>query len=182
MAGMDNTDDRHSSPAIMHTAPPPPPPHHFLPAANGHHSRPPVHPASDSSIPTATPMSLPPIHHFEPGGQAPSHPQPPYPPVPQVNGGPHHLMQAPHYIYSFHNGAVPPTMPSNAPNGHNGHNGAMMRFPMHNQPRLDLSNLSAGRHRKDIKRRTKSGCLTCRKRRIKVSLPSSDEERCERTH
>jgi len=29
--------------------------------------------------------------------------------------------------------------------------------------------LSGGRHKKEIKRRTKTGCLTCRKRRIKVS-------------
>jgi hypothetical protein len=30
--------------------------------------------------------------------------------------------------------------------------------------------LSGGRHKKEIKRRTKTGCLTCRKRRIKVSV------------
>lgn len=30
--------------------------------------------------------------------------------------------------------------------------------------------LSGGRHKKEVKRRTKTGCLTCRKRRIKVSL------------
>ena len=28
--------------------------------------------------------------------------------------------------------------------------------------------MSGGRHKKEIKRRTKTGCLTCRKRRIKV--------------
>lgn len=32
--------------------------------------------------------------------------------------------------------------------------------------------MSGGRHKKEIKRRTKTGCLTCRKRRIKV-LPRS---------
>ncbi|PSR75991.1 hypothetical protein BD289DRAFT_447185, partial [Coniella lustricola] len=32
-------------------------------------------------------------------------------------------------------------------------------------PRMQLS---GGRHKKEIKRRTKTGCLTCRKRRIKV--------------
>lgn len=30
--------------------------------------------------------------------------------------------------------------------------------------------LSGGRHKKEVKRRTKTGCLTCRKRRIKVCL------------
>ncbi len=29
--------------------------------------------------------------------------------------------------------------------------------------------LSGGRHKKEVKRRTKTGCLTCRRRRIKVS-------------
>jgi len=29
--------------------------------------------------------------------------------------------------------------------------------------------VSGGRHKKEVKRRTKTGCLTCRKRRIKVS-------------
>lgn len=43
-----------------------------------------------------------------------------------------------------------------------------MAFPM-GDPRLSLS---GGRHKKDIKRRTKTGCLTCRKRRIK----------CDETH
>jgi hypothetical protein len=33
--------------------------------------------------------------------------------------------------------------------------------------------ISGGRHKKEIKRRTKTGCLTCRKRRIKVSWLSS---------
>jgi hypothetical protein len=37
--------------------------------------------------------------------------------------------------------------------------------PQHNDTRV----LSGGRHKKEIKRRTKTGCLTCRKRRIKVS-------------
>lgn len=33
----------------------------------------------------------------------------------------------------------------------------------------DQRMMSGGRHKKEIKRRTKTGCLTCRKRRIKVS-------------
>lgn len=47
------------------------------------------------------------------------------------------------------------------------HNSSMpMRFqlpPNHQEPRM----MSGGRHKKEIKRRTKTGCLTCRKRRIK---------------
>jgi hypothetical protein len=43
----------------------------------------------------------------------------------------------------------------------------MMRYaPI---PQGDQRMMSGGRHKKEIKRRTKTGCLTCRKRRIKVS-------------
>jgi hypothetical protein len=46
-----------------------------------------------------------------------------------------------------------------------------MRYPIPNDGRI----MSGGRHKKEIKRRTKTGCLTCRKRRIKVrsSQPGS---------
>ena len=39
-----------------------------------------------------------------------------------------------------------------------------MRYPIPPDGRV----MSGGRHKKEIKRRTKTGCLTCRKRRIKV--------------
>jgi hypothetical protein len=61
---------------------------------------------------------------------------------------------------------MPPTMPSNAPNGHSG----IMRYPIPPQAPMDVRQMSGGRHKKEIKRRTKSGCLTCRKRRIKVCV------------
>lgn len=48
----------------------------------------------------------------------------------------------------------PPTSDPNAP----------VRYPI--PP--DGRQMSGGRHKKEIKRRTKTGCLTCRKRRIKV--------------
>lgn len=40
-----------------------------------------------------------------------------------------------------------------------------MRYPLPGDPNKMLS---SGRHKKEVKRRTKTGCLTCRKRRIKV--------------
>lgn len=40
------------------------------------------------------------------------------------------------------------------------------RYPL--PPPADGRPLSGGKHKKEIKRRTKTGCLTCRKRRIKV--------------
>lgn len=48
-------------------------------------------------------------------------------------------------------------------------NGAMMRYALPPQPAMDARAMPGGRHKKEIKRRTKTGCLTCRKRRIKVS-------------
>ncbi len=48
----------------------------------------------------------------------------------------------------------PPASDPNAP----------MRYPIPPDGRV----MSGGRHKKEIKRRTKTGCLTCRKRRIKV--------------
>ena len=41
-----------------------------------------------------------------------------------------------------------------------------LRYPL--PPPPDGRIMSGGRHKKEIKRRTKTGCLTCRKRRIKV--------------
>ena len=45
-----------------------------------------------------------------------------------------------------------------------------MRYPL---PAPDNRIMSGGRHKKEIKRRTKTGCLTCRKRRIKVRKRAS---------
>lgn len=45
------------------------------------------------------------------------------------------------------------------------HNQQPLRYPL---PQPDGRIMSGGRHKKEIKRRTKTGCLTCRKRRIKV--------------
>jgi hypothetical protein len=46
-----------------------------------------------------------------------------------------------------------------------GMNSNQMGYPMPGDPNKILS---GGRHKKEVKRRTKTGCLTCRKRRIKV--------------
>jgi hypothetical protein len=43
---------------------------------------------------------------------------------------------------------------------------AQMRYQLPGDPNKMLS---GNRHKKEVKRRTKTGCLTCRKRRIKVS-------------
>ncbi|EMD00910.1 hypothetical protein BAUCODRAFT_118634 [Baudoinia panamericana UAMH 10762] len=53
-----------------------------------------------------------------------------------------------------------PTTPSNGAPG-------MMRYPIPPQAPVDGRHATGVRGKKDIKRRTKTGCLTCRKRRIK---------------
>lgn len=119
------------------------------------------------SPPGAPSMSLPSIQHFE-GANMQSQPQ--YLPASHMNGAPP-MMHAPPYnpnMVQYQPQPMPPTMPSNAPNGHNG----MMRYPIPPQAPMDVRQMSGGRHKKEIKRRTKSGCLTCRKRRIKVRVSS----------
>ena len=117
------------------------------------------------SPPGAVPMSLPSIQHCE-GANMQSQPQ--YLPPSHMNGAPA-MMHAQAYnsnMVQYQPQQMAPTMPSNAPNGHNG----MMRYPIPPQAPMDVRQMSGGRHKKEIKRRTKSGCLTCRKRRIKVCL------------
>ena len=57
----------------------------------------------------------------------------------------------------------PPNMGAQVPMG-------SMRYQLPPQQGDHQRVLSGGRHKKEIKRRTKTGCLTCRKRRIKVRM------------
>ncbi|KAI9713967.1 MAG: hypothetical protein M1820_000697 [Bogoriella megaspora] len=54
-----------------------------------------------------------------------------------------------------------------------------MRYPV--PPHLDHRNMSGGRHKKEIKRRTKTGCLTCRKRRIKCDEAHPACRNCQKS-
>lgn len=122
---------------------------------------------------------LPSIEHFDPqrnmqSQQPQQHPPPQHPPPPPypLNGAPMQPQQHPQPYpppqYQYQNGAMPPgAMPSNVANGQQ--NGMHMRFPIPPQPSLSAQQMPGGRHKKEIKRRTKTGCFTCRKRRIKVS-------------
>jgi len=58
--------------------------------------------------------------------------------------------------------SLPPPPPHMG--GPDAHNALRYPIPAANDNRL----MSGGRHKKEIKRRTKTGCLTCRRRRIKV--------------
>ncbi|KAF2211595.1 hypothetical protein CERZMDRAFT_98476 [Cercospora zeae-maydis SCOH1-5] len=144
--------------------------HHHQHQHHQHHHalalHPPPQPSVEPHASEAT-LNLPPLQSSFPGMQQ-SHP-PSYAPPPATmgNGPPPSQQHAPPYPpppYHPPQYAPPAPMPSNvAPNGQNG----VMRFPLPPQPVLDARQMSGGRHKKEIKRRTKTGCLTCRKRRIK---------------
>ncbi|KAL8831132.1 MAG: hypothetical protein Q9170_005434 [Blastenia crenularia] len=53
-----------------------------------------------------------------------------------------------------------------------------MRYPL---PPSDGRMMSGGRHKKEIKRRTKTGCLTCRKRRIKCDEHHPHCKNCQKS-
>jgi hypothetical protein len=57
-----------------------------------------------------------------------------------------------------------------------GQGNAQMRYQLPGDPNKMLS---GNRHKKEVKRRTKTGCLTCRKRRIKVSSQNVDARGAE---
>ncbi|CAK3888843.1 White-opaque regulator 1 [Lecanosticta acicola] len=145
------------------SGPPPPQQHYSSEVSRG--SNPPPGP------------HLPPIHHFDArsssmnsqyqqhfpqsnGAPMPPPPPPPYPPQ--------------HSYPSYPpNGRVPPApMPSNATN---------QRYPIPPPPALDAHNMPGARHKKEIKRRTKTGCLTCRKRRIKCDEAQPSCRNCAKS-
>ena len=95
-------------------------------------------------------ISLPPIRSID-GISQPQHQQ-------SQQGGPAPPMGSampPNIGHYYGQGQYPP--PTSDPN-------APVRYPI--PP--DGRQMSGGRHKKEIKRRTKTGCLTCRRRRIKV--------------
>lgn len=117
--------------------------------------------SSNMSLP---PLNLPPIR-LQDGQQPQAQPQPaqqqqqqpmgsPLPPPP-----PHGMPQ--YYPHPAHAQPGQPMMANMGPQFN------AMRYQL--PPQGDQRVLSGGRHKKEIKRRTKTGCLTCRKRRIKVS-------------
>ncbi|KAH8785984.1 hypothetical protein F5883DRAFT_94731 [Diaporthe sp. PMI_573] len=168
--------------AHYHHAPPPPPPQYGYP--------PPGQPVDQyRQSPTGPPphsLALPSMRSFDhqqQGGQPQhtmqQHPQnQQYPHQPQQTHGQHAPAQ---YAQHPQHHPMGSTM---APGPHMGyftinqqqygiHDPMGMRYglpPGLYDPRMQLS---GGRHKKEIKRRTKTGCLTCRKRRIKVRSSAS---------
>ena len=129
--------------------PPPqgqPPPDHFR------HS-----PSASASNATLPPVSLPPLRSIDGQQSAGGGPHPPPPQLLPQGAG----QQGGQTIPSIH--------------GYYAHGPPGMQHPgavWPNNPRYAAipqgQSMAAGRGKKEIKRRTKTGCLTCRKRRIKV--------------
>jgi hypothetical protein len=117
------------------------------------------------------PLNLPPIRLQD--GQQPPPPQQSQSQSQQSMGSP--LPPPPHGMPQYYAHQAHQQQHPHAPSGQQMMGGmgpaqfnAAMRYqlpPQHGDQRV----LSGGRHKKEIKRRTKTGCLTCRKRRIKVS-------------
>jgi hypothetical protein len=103
------------------------------------------------------PLNLPPIRLQDGQAQQPPQPQPVQQPMGSPLPPPQHGMPQ----YYTHPGHPPQGQPMNmGPGPH-----LQMRYQL--PPQAEQRILSGGRHKKEIKRRTKTGCLTCRKRRIK---------------
>ena len=110
---------------------------------------------TSSTMPPNT-LNLPPIRGIDNQSQMPAQPpgQQAGPPLP-----PGQHMAAYPYVPPPGQPMIPGQVGSYPP----------QRYPLPAQ-NADARMMSGGRHKKEIKRRTKTGCLTCRKRRIKVSL------------
>ena len=106
----------------------------------------------------ATSVSLPPMRIVPPNATS----SPPVT-IPPAAGSP--LPPQNHHYYVPQNHRLPAHAISHA---------HLTSSPLHQSLRYPLPQvpperiMSGGRHKKEIKRRTKTGCLTCRKRRIKV--------------
>lgn len=110
------------------------------------------------------------LHNAQPGAQSINT-------GPMQSGG--HPAQGQHVPQAPIGSPLPNNMPSMAPMGQymGGYStnmpqmGVNANSPMRYQMQGDPNRMLSGqRHKKEVKRRTKTGCLTCRKRRIKVSV------------
>lgn len=150
------------SPSMQHTYTYPPPQGQQS-NEGGYRSSP---QGANMSLPS---LNLPPIR-VQDGQQPQAQQQPqqqpmgsPLPPPPPPQQQQQHQMPQ-YYPHPAHAQPGPPMMANMGPQFNS------MRYQL--PPQADQRVLSGGRHKKEIKRRTKTGCLTCRKRRIKVSAKS----------
>ncbi|KAI9848121.1 MAG: hypothetical protein M1838_000646 [Thelocarpon superellum] len=111
-------------------------------------------------------LNLPPLRHI--GG--PGNPQPGQAPM----GSPLPPPTAP--MTGYYPQSLPP--PQHAMGVTSSPHNQPLRYPL---PQPDGRIMSGGRHKKEIKRRTKTGCLTCRKRRIKCDEAHPTCRNCQKS-
>ncbi|KAI4227403.1 MAG: hypothetical protein L6R36_002424 [Xanthoria steineri] len=145
---------------------------------------------SSVSLPS---LNLPPIRTIDgrPQSQQGTQNQPPPPPQQQQQQQQHPVGQ-PQIGQPQMNAPLPPPMNSYYPGSLPGQslpppqhmnvtsdpNQQPMRYAL---PAPDGRMMSGGRHKKEIKRRTKTGCLTCRKRRIKCDEAHPACRNCQKS-
>ncbi|KAJ9668697.1 hypothetical protein H2201_001340 [Coniosporium apollinis] len=127
-----------------------------------------------SSIPLQS-LNLPPIRPTDGQPQPPPQPQAQQPSQ-QPMGSPLPPPVAPINAYYAHS-MPPPGQPMGITSQPHG---SMMRYQLPAQG-SDQRIMSGGRHKKEIKRRTKTGCLTCRKRRIKCDEAHPTCRNCQKS-
>ena len=155
---------QYPSPSMSGYAYPPPNP--------GQGTEPPYRASPTGSNVSLPSLNLPPIRTVDGRQQSQQQQQQPQPQQQQggtpTTGPPLPPPMNPQY-YPGH--SLPPPQHMNVTSDPNQH----LRYPL--PPPPDGRIMSGGRHKKEIKRRTKTGCLTCRKRRIKVGqhVPPSSQ-------
>ncbi|KAL4779731.1 C6 finger domain protein [Aspergillus varians] len=175
----------HSHQAIEHHDPSSTPVPHNPAPSNGVHPQPPGQQHHQYE------QQQPPQHHYSPQQNAPTQHAPQQSPA-QMHQQPHQQSQQPPNMYHNHHSASPPLnnpsmqgQPSHIPQapigspmppmasvsqymaGYPSQMGMNSGGQMHYQLQGDANKMLSARHKKEVKRRTKTGCLTCRKRRIK---------------
>jgi hypothetical protein len=148
------------------------------PGRCGQHEELPGDPPTHSANAAPRPVNLPPLSSIDPRQQRPSHSPSPAEAQSQVQ-----QQSLPEHIPPC--GTLLPSMSQyyGSQLNTNGHYvggplvpivvaSAGSRFPV--APTSDPNSvISGGRHKKEVKKRTKTGCMTCRKRRIKVGNPKA---------
>ncbi|KAL4808280.1 hypothetical protein BDV18DRAFT_97861 [Aspergillus unguis] len=147
-----------------------------------------LHPQPSGQQQSYEQQQQPPQHHYSPQQNAPTQ---------QPQGQMHQQMQQHSDMYNNQNNASPSNpstqgQPSQIPQAPIGSpmppmssvSQYMAGYPMnsggqmHYQLQGDANKMLSNRHKKEVKRRTKTGCLTCRKRRIKVRQQFLVESYC----
>ncbi|KAL2133130.1 hypothetical protein VTI74DRAFT_2862 [Chaetomium olivicolor] len=189
-------------PDVSNHPPPPPPGAGRLPVTYASQA-----PYSSASLPPAglspvgaLPAGLPP-NGLQPNGLPPGGmpPMPPYSypsvgpyrssaPLPSIQTLPHGQIPSGGYLGSHIAGQIPPTGLSPNMPYYGSANAHLLGYPAGGMypgypgaPHSSTVGITPARSKKEIKRRTKTGCMTCRKRRIKCDERQPTCEKCERS-